>query len=546
MKRKYKVIINSIILVLPLLITTSVTAQDIKVACVGNSITEGLNTITFPTQLDGILGPGWDAENFGVSGRTLLKQGDYPYWNETKFTDALNFLPDKVIIMLGTNDSKPYNWVYGNQFYGDYISLVDTFANLASHPEIWVCYPPKAFSGAYDINDSVIYNGIIPQIDSVVAHRNVKLIDLYTLTEDKPKNTYDGIHPTSEGNFYLAKILYENLTDTTIQEVSDTNVVLNKSLTSDNANPDTLAFLNDGDLGTAWIHTGLPASVTIDLGRDVDVDNFELLFASDVNKGYQYTIESSSNSTNWTMMADESTRKDTVHYYSVDTIAPTTMHYIRLTITSFSNSSSKKVIIPEFKALMSTGFKHAPLIYTVRASSSLVFVYWVPLYEGNAIKVSETIDNGKNYTMLGFTANTTGVGNTRVYGSIGNKFGFSVVNFYPGTQVNSDLTHYTFNELINTSGLKQTENQSLQIYPNPFSSEVVFSDLPENSGNVLLKIYDTYGRLVNIIKPIAGSRETRWNGTDRKGNKLPSGIYYCILENDHSILGHKSVVFKNN
>ena len=46
--------------------------------------------------------------NLGVSGRTMMKNGDFPYWNEQAYQDALNSEADVVIMMLGTNDSKIY------------------------------------------------------------------------------------------------------------------------------------------------------------------------------------------------------------------------------------------------------------------------------------------------------------------------------------------------------------------------------------------------------------------------------------------------------
>ena len=42
--------------------------------------------------------------NLGVSGRTMMKTGDFPYWNEQAYQDALNSEADIVIMMLGTND----------------------------------------------------------------------------------------------------------------------------------------------------------------------------------------------------------------------------------------------------------------------------------------------------------------------------------------------------------------------------------------------------------------------------------------------------------
>jgi len=65
-----------------------VAGQVIKVACIGDSITEGAGVDTptlnaYPVVLGRLLGTNYQTRNFGVSGRTLLRRGDYPYWNES-------------------------------------------------------------------------------------------------------------------------------------------------------------------------------------------------------------------------------------------------------------------------------------------------------------------------------------------------------------------------------------------------------------------------------------------------------------------------------
>ena len=90
----------------------------VRVACIGNSITDGhgidmATAYGYPALLQKKLGSDYWVKNFGVSGRTMLNKGDFPYMNEVAWKDALAFKPDIVIIKLGTNDSKPQNWQYG-------------------------------------------------------------------------------------------------------------------------------------------------------------------------------------------------------------------------------------------------------------------------------------------------------------------------------------------------------------------------------------------------------------------------------------------------
>src|SRR3954471_14932652 len=134
--------------VLPqLFLGISIAAAPLKVACVGDSITEGTFLSnpaleSYPARLGKLYSTSeFVVRNFGVSGRTLLKQGDFPYWKETAFTNSQTFGPDIVVIQLGTNDGKPYNWRYGTNFISDYKAMVALYQNLPSAPKLYLCAP---------------------------------------------------------------------------------------------------------------------------------------------------------------------------------------------------------------------------------------------------------------------------------------------------------------------------------------------------------------------------------------------------------------------
>ena len=112
-----------------------------KVACIGTSITYGATIVnmprdSYPAQLGRLLGTQWKVRNFGVNGRTMLKKGNLPYWNTPVFEQAMEFLPDVIIIELGTNDSKPQNWKYKSEFYDDYKDMINGLLALKSSPKI--------------------------------------------------------------------------------------------------------------------------------------------------------------------------------------------------------------------------------------------------------------------------------------------------------------------------------------------------------------------------------------------------------------------------
>ncbi|WP_198405782.1 GDSL-type esterase/lipase family protein [Chitinophaga caeni] len=188
------------------ILASSFNQKKIKVACVGDSITEGwgLGDSTYPKHLQRILGDGYEVKNYGKGGRTLLNHGDYPYMNEPMFKEVKEWQPDIVVIKLGTNDSKPQNWKFKDEFAADYKSMIDQFKALPSKPKIYICYPMPVFKDNFGIRESVVKGEQLPMIKKIAKQNHVKLIDLY-----KPMLPYgnlvpDGVHPNKEGAYYLA------------------------------------------------------------------------------------------------------------------------------------------------------------------------------------------------------------------------------------------------------------------------------------------------------------------------------------------------------
>ncbi len=180
--------------------------KKIKVACVGDSITNGdwLNGDDYPAQLSELLGNDWEVENFGLSGATVIKKGDLPYRESQEFEKTKSFTPDVVIIKLGTNDAKSHNWQFNEYFVGDYKEMIDAFSKLNSKPIIFICYPVPAYQNSFDINGSVIENEILPKIDAIAKDTGVKIIPLFQALSNKPALFPDGIHPNIEGARLIA------------------------------------------------------------------------------------------------------------------------------------------------------------------------------------------------------------------------------------------------------------------------------------------------------------------------------------------------------
>ena len=187
--------------------------EPVRIACVGDSITQGHGTggNPYPSQLQKMLGDQWKVENFGVSARTLLRKGDHPYWNEKAYKNALDFKPNVVIIMLGTNDTKPQNWVHEAEFVADYRDLVKSFLDLESKPRVFICRPcPVIGAGNFKIVEEHIQTQI-PRINALASEMKIDVIDMYAALKNKPELIPDRVHPNAKGATEMAKAAYKAL-----------------------------------------------------------------------------------------------------------------------------------------------------------------------------------------------------------------------------------------------------------------------------------------------------------------------------------------------
>ncbi|MRG48255.1 hypothetical protein GFS24_24255 [Chitinophaga sp. SYP-B3965] len=201
-----------------LFISLSGFCQDTtKVACIGASITYGATIkdrehFSFPAQLQTLLGATYKVSNFGVSGTTLLRNGNSPYHKTGAYQQALAIEPDIVIIDLGGNDSKLVNRPRYGEFVADYDTLIKSFAALPSHPRILLLLPAVSFvTDSTGIWDPVIVRDIIPLIRQVGLNTQREVVDMHSLLVDKPELVPDKIHPNAEGSGIMAKRLYEQI-----------------------------------------------------------------------------------------------------------------------------------------------------------------------------------------------------------------------------------------------------------------------------------------------------------------------------------------------
>ena len=188
----------------------------VRVACIGNSITFGAgirnrSRDSYPSVLARMLGDSYWVKNFGVSARTMLNKGDHPYMNEPAYKNALAFNPNIVVIKLGTNDSKSFNWKYKADFMKDAQTMIDAFKGLPSQPKIYLCYPSKAYLTGDGINDDIISKEIIPMIKKLAKKNDLSVIDLHTAMDGMPELFPDRIHPNEKGAQVMTKAVYQSI-----------------------------------------------------------------------------------------------------------------------------------------------------------------------------------------------------------------------------------------------------------------------------------------------------------------------------------------------
>jgi len=87
-----------------------------------------------------------------------------------------------------------------------------------------------------------------------------------------------------------------------------------------------------------------------------------------------------------------------------------------------------------------------------------------------------------------------------------------------------------------------------QNFPNPFNpSTTIRFAVPAPGAAVSLKIYDVAGRLVATLvddEKVVGTRAVRWDGKDRRGADVASGVYFYRLISAEKTLSRKLIVLR--
>jgi len=204
------------LLLLSIIVLGSCSDKIIRIACVGDSITEGYglkvqSRTSYPVMLNNILGAKYSVLNNGRSATTLQKKGDFPYWICKEFSNTFVYKPNIIIIKLGTNDTKPQNW-HADKYEQDYQALIDTFKTISTNPKIYLCLPVPVFKTKWGINDSTVVNGVIPIVEKLAQKNKLTIIDLYHGMSTQGADFPDSIHPNEKAVKVMAGIIAEKIT----------------------------------------------------------------------------------------------------------------------------------------------------------------------------------------------------------------------------------------------------------------------------------------------------------------------------------------------
>lgn len=196
--------------------------KQIKVACVGDSITYGFGIgnwpkNNYPKQLQKLLGKDYIVANFGVSGSCVGTFADLPYKRTKVYFNSLEYNPDILIFMLGSNDSKYQNWTSKEQFKEEYLMLLNSYKK-EENLKIYLCTIAKAFFKEdnsiftnYKIQPDMV-DKIVGIIKEIAYENSYDLIDINELTKHNYQwFTDDNVHPNKDGALAIAKEVYHHI-----------------------------------------------------------------------------------------------------------------------------------------------------------------------------------------------------------------------------------------------------------------------------------------------------------------------------------------------
>jgi hypothetical protein len=124
---------------------------------------------------------------------------------------------------------------------------------------------------------------------------------------------------------------------------------------------------------------------------------------------------------------------------------------------------------------------------------------------------------------------------------------FAKTEYDPGSMIS------IIESLLDTSLVSVSQSVTIpknfelyQNYPNPFNPNTTIRFNVSTPQEIHLDIIDLNGKIINTLirsrKIEAGVHEIQWNGKNKNGKEIPSGIYFSRLANNSNIITKKMIL----
>jgi lysophospholipase L1-like esterase len=199
-----------------------------RIACVGDSLTKGhyWPNQSYPSYLSQYVSSDYEVGNYGENGISITGYGGS--WNDPTmsyikqhfYTDSLDFKPDIIAMMLGTNDAT--GWANAQAtFIDEYRKLLDAYLEALPNVKIiMMVSPPTVFPNMYSIPNDTIRDYVNPIQRELAEEYGFDVLDLREEFEATPnyislylRPNNDNVHFTEAGSQFVATRVWDIVQD---------------------------------------------------------------------------------------------------------------------------------------------------------------------------------------------------------------------------------------------------------------------------------------------------------------------------------------------
>ncbi len=171
----------------PYRVTEPSDKKEPVIALVGDDLTLGLGSSdvyrkSYPAVLTKLLGEEYTVLNYAAGNATIQQDQSSSYIDSLTYAESLKVNPDKLVIMLGSNDFKTMNAAapnLANKIEDQFTYLVKKYQATFPEAEIYLANPPAATNE----NAAAILQVAAPLYSQLATKLGVNFIDVYTATK---------------------------------------------------------------------------------------------------------------------------------------------------------------------------------------------------------------------------------------------------------------------------------------------------------------------------------------------------------------------------